>query len=231
MVNKTKVAPQTKEQIEYEDAKKNFRIATAKDRLHSSGIDPSKISQQVVDKVIRIFDDMDHVQQDNQQKVAKAQQDAEAKIQKLNQDANQKFAEIQKRYQDLVNSLQNVTVSVSQEDAQAQDGTQPTVQVQEEAQPDVQAVPLKEEVVERTREDIVAYVTEKLLSAFMPFMKGPIEEKVSEFMSTLDQKTSDIVIKAQDGQKDVPKEEPAESVPTVEVRKVVSTEEQAKSVP
>lgn len=34
MVNKARVIPQTKEQIEYEEAKKNFRIATAKSRFH-----------------------------------------------------------------------------------------------------------------------------------------------------------------------------------------------------
>ena len=145
MVNRTKVAPQTKEQMEYEDAKKNFRVATAKARLHSGGVDPSKMSQQAIDKVIRIFDDMDHVQQDTQQKTSKVQQDAEAKVQKLNQDANQKFAEIQKRYQDLINSLKDVTASISQEGTQSQDGTQQVVQDGTGVTAEIQAESTKEE--------------------------------------------------------------------------------------
>jgi hypothetical protein len=101
LVNKTRI-PQTKEQIEYEEAKKNFRIATAKSRIYSGGVDPSKVSQQTIDKVLRIFDDMDNVQQDTQQRTSRIQQEADAKVQKLNQDANQKFGEIQKKYQDLM---------------------------------------------------------------------------------------------------------------------------------
>jgi Skp family chaperone for outer membrane proteins len=231
MVNKAKVVPQTKEQIEYEDAKKNFRIATAKARLHSGGIDPSRISQQVIDKVMRVFDDMDHVQQDNQQKITKAQQDTEAKIQKLNQDANQKFAEIQKRYQDLVNSLQNVTVSISQEGAQVQDGVQPTVQDGTGVTAEIQAEPAKEEVREKTQEEKVAEIAEILLQS----MKGQILEKVNDIMCILDKKASDVVTRGQDGeQASVPKEEPVEPVPVEkveEVEKVVPTEEPTESAP
>ncbi len=206
-MNKAKV-PQTKEQIEYEEAKKNFRIATAKSRIYSGGVDPSKVSQQAIDKVLRIFDDMDNVQQDTQQRTSRIQQEAEAKIQKLNQDANQKFGEIQKKYQDLMNSLKG-------------DNKEETVQAQ--VQTDVQVESAKEEVIERTREDIVAEVTEKLLNTFIPFMKGPVAEKVNEFMSTIDKRTNDIVAKNPD--KDTGTNSPIE-----ESGKISSTEELRQAI-
>lgn len=206
-MNKAKV-PQTKEQIEYEEAKKNFRMATAKTRLYSGGVDPSKVSQQAIDKVLRIFDDMDNVQQDTQQRTSRIQQEAEAKIQKLNQDANQKFGEIQKKYQDFVNSLKG-------------DNKEDTVQIQ--VQTDVQAESAKEEVIERTREDIVGEITENLLNSFIPFMKGPITEKVNEFMSTIDKRTNGIVVKN-------PDKETGTNSPIEEPGKVSSTEELRQAI-
>lgn len=184
MVNKIKVTMPTKEQIEYEDAKRDFRIATAKARLNSAGIDPSKISQQAIDKVMRIFDDMDHIQQDTQQKTSKLQRDAETSIQKVNQDANQKFNDIQKKYQDLINSLkgdkkEDVSQIYSQIDSQI------------DVQQAVQVEPAKEEVREKTHDEKVAEITEILLHA----VKGSVEEKVNELMCIIDQKTNDIVTK------------------------------------
>lgn len=217
-MNKAKIAPQTKEQIEYEEAKKNFRIATAKSRLHSGGIDPSKVSQQAIDKVLRIFDDMDYVQQDTQQKTSKIQQESEAKIQKLNQYTNQKFGEIQKKYQDLVNSLKEVTVSVSQADVQIQEGAQSDTQNQADVNVDIQAEPAKEEVREKTHEEKVSEIADILLHA----MRGQIVEKVNEIMCTLDKKASDIVVKGSDKEQT--------SVPTGEVEKTVP-EEPVKAVP
>lgn len=209
-MNKARVAPQTKEQIEYEEAKKNFRIATAKTRLYSGGVDPSKVSQQAIDKVLRIFDDMDNVQQDTQQRTSRIQQETEAKIQKLNQDANQKFGEIQKKYQDLMNSLKG-------------DNKEEVVKTDIRVQTDVQAEYAKEEVMERTREDIVGEITEKLLDAFIPFMKGPVAEKVNEFMSTIEQKTNDVVIKSSD-------KEMGKNTPIEESGKVVSSEELRQAI-
>lgn len=230
MVNKVKVAQQTKEQIEYEEARKNFRLATAKARLHSGGIDSSKVSQQAIDKVLRIFDDMDHVQQDTQQKTSRVQQDAEAKIQKLNQDANQKFGEIQKKYQDLINSLKEVTVSVSDVQKQVQNGIQSDVQSATGATIEIQAEVVKdEEVREKTHEEKVAEITDILLHA----MRGQIVEKVNEIMCTLDKKASDIIVKEPDKeQMSAPIEEPAKAVPAVEVEKVenISAEKSVETV-
>jgi predicted Holliday junction resolvase-like endonuclease len=214
MVNKARI-PQTKEQIEYEEAKKNFRIATAKTRLYSGGVDPSKVSQQALDKVLRIFDDMDNVQQDTQQKTSRIQQEADAKIQKLNQDANKKFGEIQTKYQDLMNSLKGD----NKEEVVKAD----IADIETQAQTDVQAESAKEEVIERTREDLVGEITEKVLEAFIPFMKGPVAEKVNEFMSTIDKKTSDTVVKS--SVKDMGK-----NTPTEESGKVVSSEELRQAI-
>lgn len=204
-MNKTKI-PQTKEQVEYEEAKKNFRIATAKTRLYSEGVDLSKVSQQTIDKMMRIFDDMDNVQSDTQQRTSIIKQEAEAKIQKLNQDANDKFGEIQKKYQDLINSLKG-----------EQKGEMPKADVQT----CIQAESAKEEIIERTREDIVSEITEKLLDAFIPFMKGPITEKVNEFMSTMDKKTNDIVTKSSDEEKENTSIKEPGKVQTEELRQAI----------
>jgi hypothetical protein len=201
-VNKTRI-PQTKEQIEYEEAKKNFRIATAKTRLYSGGVDPSKVSQQTIDKVLRIFDDMDNVQQDTQQRTSRIQQETDVKVQKINQDANLKFGEIQKKYQDLMNSLKG-------------ENKEETIQTQ--VQTDIQPETVKEEIREKTREEIVGEITENLLNSFVPFMKGPITEKVNEFMSTMDKRVNDIVVKCSD-------DEIGTSAPVEEPGKVLSSEE------
>jgi hypothetical protein len=187
-VNKIKVATPTKEQIEYEDAKKNFRIATAKARILSAGIDQSKISQQALDKVIRIFDDMEKVQQDTQQKTSKIQRDAEVAIQKINQDANQKYSDVQKRHQDLINSLKGDN---------KEDISQTEVQVQTQSENVTESS--NEEVKEITREDKIAQITEILLHA----MRGEISTKVNELMCTIDQKTKDVGIQSPDTKEEI----------------------------
>lgn len=188
-MNKIKVATPTQEQIEFVEAEKTYRIATAKARLISAGIEPSKISKQAIDKMMRIFDETDRIQKENQlsiselqMKIRKAQQEGDMAIHLANQEAQQKFNEIQKRFQDMLNSLK--------EDKK---GDISTTDVQTQEETIVQSEQLKEEIRERTREELVAEVTEKILEAFTPFMKGPIAEKVNEFMSTINKKTIDVV--------------------------------------
>jgi len=197
MVNKIKLPAPTKEQMEYEEAKKSFRFATAKARLHSVGIDQSKISQQVIDKAMRIFDEMDHIQQDTQQKTSKLQHDAEAAIQKVNQDASQKFGEIQTRYQDFVNSLNK---DKKEDDLGDNVQTQTDVQldVQESADIQVEAQPeqVEEEVIEKTHEEKVSEITDILLHA----MRGQISEKVNEIMCIVDKKIDDTAVKTGENQ-------------------------------
>ena len=194
MVNKIKVAPPTKDQIEYEDAKKDFRIATAKARLHSVGIDPSKISKQAIDKVMRIFDDMDRVQQDTQQKTSKLQHDAENAIQKVNQDANQKFNDIQKKYQDLINSLKG-----DKKEDVSQVGDVEQSYVQQAVHADIQAEPAKEEVRENTHDEKVAEITNILLN----HLRDPVSEKVNEIMCMIDKKADETVTKESDDKEEI----------------------------
>lgn len=189
MVNKIKVQMPTKEQIEYEEAKKDFRIATAKARLHSAGIDSSKISQHVIDKVMRIFDDMDRIQKDTQQKTSKLQQDTEVEIKKVNRDANKKFDDVQKRYQDLIDSLnKDKKEDVSQTDVQIQDD------VQSDVQHDAQQESTKEEVREKTHEEKVAEITDILLN----HLRGSVSEKVNEIMCTIEKKANETIVKSSD---------------------------------
>lgn len=190
MVNKLKVAMPTKEQIEYEDAKKDFRIATAKARLHSAGIDPSKISKQAIDKVIRIFDDMDHVQQDTQQKTSKLQRDVEFSIQKVNQDANQKFNDLQRRYQDLITSLKG---NKKEELPQVDDVTGSN-----QTNVDMQAESTKEEIREKTYEEKVAEITNILLN----HLRDPVSQKVNEIMCMIDEKADETVTKGSDNKEE-----------------------------
>ena len=191
MVNKIKVATPTKEQIEYEDAKKNFRIATAKARLLSVGIDQSKISQQVLDKTIRIFDDMDKVQQDTQQKNSKLQRDAETAIQKVSQDANQTFNDIQKKYQELINPLKG-----DKKEDVSQVGDVEQSYVQQAVHADIQAEPAKEEVREKTHDEKVAEITNILLN----HLRDPVSEKVNEIMCMIDKKTVEVANSPDNGE-------------------------------
>lgn len=190
MVTKIKVPVPTKEQIEYEDAKKSFRLATAKARLNSAGIDTSKISQQAIDNVMRIFDDMDYVQQDTQQKISKLQHDTEIAIQKVNQHANQQFSDIQKKYQDLVDSLmKDKKEDISQIDS---------AQVQQVTQVESP----KEEVREKTHEEKVSEITNILLN----YLREPVSEKINEIMCTIDKKANETVIESSDKEKINPEE-------------------------
>lgn len=179
MVSKMKVAMPTKEQIEYEESTKNFRIATAKIRLHQNGIESSKMSQQIIDKVMRLFDDMDHTKKDAQQKTSKIQQDAESAIQKVNQDANTKFVDIQNRYQDLINPLKEDKKDIVPENS---------AQVQTES-PGVQTDTVKDEVREKTREEKVSEITDVLLK----YMRDSVSKRVYEILTTIDKETIEII--------------------------------------
>ena len=172
MVNRIKVAATTEEQIEYDESMKNFRIATAKIRLHQNGINSSEMSQQVIDKTMRIFDDMDHIQKDAQQKTSKIQHDKEVEIQKISQDANKKYMEIQGKFQDLINSLkEDKKDNIPGDNSQVQDIVQANVET------------------EKSHEEKVNEITDIVLK----YMENSIKEKVSEIMSEVDKKAEDII--------------------------------------
>ncbi len=167
-MNKQNVRPMpTPEQLEYEELTKKMRLTTAKLRIAQEGIDVSSISQQNMDKIMRIFDDMEHIQRDNQQKTSKIQQDANIQTQKLNQETNKKFGDTQKRYQDLIKSLKEGHPQEIKEEQIAQE---------------VVAQPIVEEVREKTHEEKVSEITDIVLRA----MRDSVYKRVDEIMKTID---------------------------------------------
>ena len=157
----------TPEQLEYEELTKKMRLATAKLRIAQEGIDISSISQQKLDMIMRIFDDMEHIQRDSQQKASKIQQDANIQTQKVNQETGKKFGDIQKKYQDLIKSLKEGHPEVMQK-------------IQEEQSSIIQ--PIVEEVREKTHEEKVSEITDVVLRA----MRDSVYKRVDEIMKTVD---------------------------------------------
>lgn len=146
----------TPEQLEYEELTKRMRLTTAKLRIAQEGVDVSSLSQQKLDMIIRTFDDMEQIQKDSQQKTSKIQQDANIQIQKINQDTGKKFADIQKKYQDLIKSLKEDYPQEIQEEKIVQE--EQTIQ-------EIRAEPVIEEAKEKSHEKKVAEITDILLKA------------------------------------------------------------------
>lgn len=174
----------TPEQLEYDELTKKMRIATAKLRISQEGVDVSSISQQNMDKIMRIFDDMEHIQRDVQQKTSKIQQDANIQTQKVNQEAGKKFGDIQKRYQDLIKSLKE---GHSQEIKEEQ-------VVQE-----TMAQPIVEEVREKTHEEKVSEITDVVLRS----MRDSVYKRVDEIMKTVDTRAEVTIGRGVDASHDV----------------------------
>jgi hypothetical protein len=160
---------QTPEQLEYDELTKKMRLTTAKLRIAQEGIDVSSISQQSMDKIIRIFDEMEHIQKDNQQKTSKIQQDGNIQTQKVNQETGKKFGDAQKRYQDLIKSLKEGHPQEIKEEQVDQEIAQPIV----------------EKVREKTREERVSEITDIVLRS----MRDSVYKRVDEIMKTIDMRT------------------------------------------
>lgn len=161
-----KMTPTT-EQLEYEELTKKMRLTTAKLRIAQEGVDISSISQQNMDKIMRIFDDMEHIQRDSQQKTSKIQQDANIQTQKVNQETGKKFGDVQKKYQDLIKSLKE---------------DHPQEIREEQAAQEVIAQPIIEEVREKTHEEKVSEITDVVLRS----MRDSVYKRVDEIMKTVD---------------------------------------------
>lgn len=161
----TKTMPTT-EQLEYDELTRKIRIATAKLRISQEGVDISSISQQNIDNIMRIFDDMEHFQRDTQQKISNIQQSANIQIQKINQDADKKFGDVQKRYQDLIKSLKEGHPQ----------------EIREEQVQHAVVQPIVEEVREKTREEKVSEITDTVLRA----MRDTVYKRIDEIMNTVD---------------------------------------------
>lgn len=157
----------TPEQLEYEELTKKMRLTTAKLRIAQEGVDVSSISQQNMDKIMRIFDEMEHIQRDNQQKTSKIQQDANIQTQKVNQETGKKFGDVQKMHQDLIKSLKE---------------GHPHEIKEEQAIQETIAQPVVEEVREKTHEEKVSEITDIILRE----MRDSVYKRVDEIMNTVD---------------------------------------------
>ena len=169
-MNKQNRPMPTPEQLEYEELTKKMRLTTAKLRIAQEGIDVSSISQQNMDKIMRIFDDMEYIQRDSQQKTSKIQQDANIQTQKVNQEIGKKFGDVQKRYQDLIKSLK---------EGHHQEIKEEQVVHHEVAQPIEEVI--VEEVREKTHEENVSQITDVVLRA----MRDSVYKRVDEIMKTV----------------------------------------------
>lgn len=158
---------QTPEQLEYEELTKKMRPITAKLRIAQEGVDVSSISQQKLDMVMRIFDEMEQIQRDAQQKTSKIQQDTNVQTQKVNQETNKKFGDVQKKYQDLIKSLKEDNPHEIKEEHVVQD---------------VLTQPVVEEVREKTRDEKISEITDVVLRA----MRDSVYKRVDEIMKTVD---------------------------------------------
>src|SRR3990167_4119083 len=166
-MNKQNRPMPTPEQLEYEELTKKMRLTTAKLRIAQEGVDVSSISQQNMDKIMRIFDDMEYIQRDSQQKTSKIQQDANIQTQKVNQEIGKKFGDVQKKYQDLIKSLK---------EGHHQEIKEEQVVHHEVAQP-IEDV-IVEEVREKTHEENVSQITDVVLRA----MRDSVYKRVDEIM-------------------------------------------------
>ncbi len=92
----------TKEQIAYEDAMKNVKYATARLKISQEGLKSDNLSQNQLDDVIKLFDEMDTIHRDFNIEAQKLQQDSNTKIKTLQEDANKKLTDIQGKYRVLI---------------------------------------------------------------------------------------------------------------------------------
>jgi len=99
----------TKEQIEYNDALRNLKYVTARLRLSQEGINTDNISQQKLETVIKLFDEMDSIQRDFNVEMQTIQQEVDNKTREFQANANKKFGDAQNRYKELINSMKSET--------------------------------------------------------------------------------------------------------------------------
>lgn len=108
----------TKSEVEYQEATKNVRIATAKLRLTQYGVDVELLSRQNIDKAMNLFDEMDRISTETRSKISQIQNETNTEIQKINQRASEKYNDASKKIDELVKSLkkpeQTQTVDMQQ---------------------------------------------------------------------------------------------------------------------
>lgn len=180
MDNKTGNVPNTimrKEQQEYEEAQKNLRIITAKLRLvQQYGIDTTKLSQQKLDRFLRLFDEMEKVSADAHNKTSDIQREGNIEIQKVNQKMSEKYTQIAKDIDNLVKSVKESQPIIEQQIGQ---------QIEQQLSQASQVSPIQ--MVEKKDETI-----EEKAARLADLMLGKSKEKLIEEIIEVLKKAQDI---------------------------------------
>jgi vacuolar-type H+-ATPase subunit E/Vma4 len=197
----------TPEQLEYGELAKKMRVITAKLRVAQEGIDIASVSQQNMDKLMRIFDDTEYIQRDVQQKTSKIQQDANFQIKKINQDADKKFGDIQKKYQEIIKSIKE------------------GYPIKEEQVQETVVQPIVEDVIDKTREEKVSEITDNILKS----MRDSVYKRVDEIMNVTYTKTETMVGRGIDSQDVI--EEPSDHTKQTTVESAIIGSDEEKNIP
>lgn len=203
MDNKTVNVPNTimkKEQQDYEEAQKNLRIITAKLRLAQQyGIDTTKLSQQKLDRFLRLFDEMEKVSTDARNKTSEIQREGNVEIQKVNQKASEKYTQIAKDIDNLVKSVKESQHIIGVAEQQAEQQLSQDSQVSP-----IQMVEKKDETIEekaaRLADLMLGKSKEKLIEEIVEVLKkaqdiGKTADAIADITTNQGIKNSEDVIK------------------------------------
>jgi hypothetical protein len=195
----------TPEQIELEDISKKMRQIQAKIRLAQEGINTTNISQQKLDGIVRIFDDMEQINRNVQQKKSKIQQDANISMQMLDQEANKKFSDIHQKYQEKIKSLkeEGTEVRTGTEVIEATEVGNEAISTNVQIGPDV----IEPEVKEKSNEEKISEITDIVLNN----IRESVSNKIEEIMKSMEKRVELILEEGIVEEKDPTKQTTVES--------------------
>lgn len=182
----------TKEQIEYEETAKSMKILTVKLRLSQQGVDTSSISRQELDKVARLYDEMDIISGDSRKMISEIQRDSNVEIQKINQKMNDKLTKISKEIDEVVGSLKE---KHSQGSLPVPVNIGPIEVVEKETTLEERASELAESILTRSKSKLkdeilevlkTAQDTDKIVTAFKDLTVGKGVQLPEEIMEKVE---------------------------------------------
>lgn len=113
----------TKEQIDYDEAIKNMKYVSAKLRISQEGIDTKNVSQEELETVTKLFDEMEMIQRNFNILAQKIQQDFNNKMREFQEDTSRRLTHVNGRYRGLITSMKSDTTERKTEDC-TQNNTQ-----------------------------------------------------------------------------------------------------------
>lgn len=203
-----------KEQQEYEEAQKNVRTIASKLRLAQQyGIDTTKLSQQKLDRFLRLFDEMEKVSADARNKTSEIQREGNVEIQKVNQKASEKYTQIAKDIDSLVKSVK--------ESQHADSATEQQIGQQIEQQGQTHQIVAPVEAVEKRDETIEEKAT-RLADLMLTKSKDKLKDEIVEILKKAQDmaKTTDAISDITTNQGIKNSEEVIRQVETIENVKV-----------